>query len=273
MSRTVNPVLVRAVASRVRPQISLWHELSTDDGTHRSMLETLLVRDGVPGVVTLGVEFARSSNDELLTTLAATHDVHELLQVFGRLEKFFHLGHRTITRYEHDTLFVEHIAHHGPPPVAAESLFVMGCFIGMFERIGVCDLQMKAHSQGREDRHSNERRPELVPNVLRNMVSVHPSWRWRLVDAAAAMCTSVRTMQREFQYFDTTVSTTVVAGRVDSARALLERTSLDVGAIAVMCGFFDSSHMTKAFLRCVGNSPGDYRHRSRGDQPKPVTDR
>lgn len=49
--------------------------------------------------------------------------------------------------------------------------------------------------------------------------------------------------------------------RVDTARQLLESTSLTTDAVAHACGFGTGETMRRSFVRCVGTPPGTYRRR------------
>jgi len=51
--------------------------------------------------------------------------------------------------------------------------------------------------------------------------------------------------------------------RINHARRLLTETSLTVEQIAVECGFFDQSHMTKLFKSLRHMTPGEYRRQFR----------
>lgn len=51
--------------------------------------------------------------------------------------------------------------------------------------------------------------------------------------------------------------------RVDRAKDLLRVTDLSLSAIAVECGFYDQSHLNKAFRKATNQSPGEYRKRQR----------
>jgi AraC family transcriptional regulator len=50
-----------------------------------------------------------------------------------------------------------------------------------------------------------------------------------------------------------------VRHRLDHARQLLAGTQLPISVIADMCGFFDQSHLSNAFKRVLGATPGQYR--------------
>ena len=52
--------------------------------------------------------------------------------------------------------------------------------------------------------------------------------------------------------------------RINAARKLLETSNMLISDIAQECGFYDQSHMTKAFKTVRKTTPGEYRrsHRS-----------
>ncbi len=52
----------------------------------------------------------------------------------------------------------------------------------------------------------------------------------------------------------------LIALRTQRAQELLRTTNLAIADIALQCGFFDQSHLTTTFTRCVGVSPHRYRH-------------
>lgn len=70
-----------------------------------------------------------------------------------------------------------------------------------------------------------------------------------------------------FRAFRETTGTTpyqwVLNQRVDHARQLLRTTDLALAEIALHCGFFDQSHLTRIFSREVGVSPGRWRRENR----------
>lgn len=49
--------------------------------------------------------------------------------------------------------------------------------------------------------------------------------------------------------------------RLDRARDLLRSSDLNLGSIALECGFYDQSHLNKAFRKYLGQSPGQFRNR------------
>jgi AraC-like DNA-binding protein len=51
----------------------------------------------------------------------------------------------------------------------------------------------------------------------------------------------------------------LLATRVERARDLLADTKIPLAEVAVACGFFDLSHLTKIFSRAIGTTPGAWR--------------
>lgn len=275
-SRTVDPALSRAVASHAAPAI--------DERAHSLQLHDLLHAHGATGVLRSGAEFARASQHELVVALSRSRTPHELSHRFRRIERLFHLGHRT----EHDIApgcwRVRHVAHLGDAPTAAESLFVCGAFIGMCDRLGVVGLTARlTDGRGRSfdvwpeegGVHLRsvvapiswvliwaEDAPPLIDSAtpiddqLRMLVAEQPCHGWRLADAAAALGTSQRSLQRALAARGTTAQAMFITGRVDAAAALLQRTSLPVAHVAALTGFTDASHLTRSYRRVTGLTPG-----------------
>ena len=54
--------------------------------------------------------------------------------------------------------------------------------------------------------------------------------------------------------------------RVERAKRLLRETDLPVAAIATQVGYTNPLTLTRAFKRCVGTTPGEYRKRSEGER-------
>ena len=59
--------------------------------------------------------------------------------------------------------------------------------------------------------------------------------------------------------------------RVARAQTLMLTTNEPLCQIALACGFYDQSHLTRVFRRCAGSSPRDWRRRHRdGVVPPPA---
>lgn len=71
---------------------------------------------------------------------------------------------------------------------------------------------------------------------------------------------SVRNFSRQFlKELQITPSEFVERARVDAARSMLECSATPLKTIAFECGFVDSERMRRAFVRCVGVTPQQYR--------------
>ena len=60
---------------------------------------------------------------------------------------------------------------------------------------------------------------------------------------------------------DKTPLQTLTALRIQKAQYLLVTTSYSLSKIAGICGFYDSSHMNKVFLKMFGVLPAEYRRK------------
>ena len=51
----------------------------------------------------------------------------------------------------------------------------------------------------------------------------------------------------------------LLSRRIERARRLLAETNMSIAQIAYLCGFSSQAHLTIAFRRLVGHTPGGYR--------------
>lgn len=285
--RTVDPALSEAAAGHRHSSLTASAALS--ELGHRLVLEDLLHNEGAVSVLLAGERFARTSDHEVVRALATSNHPHDLACRFRRVERLFHLGHRTDHELSDGSLQVRHVANEGADPTVAESLFVFGSFIGMCRRIRVRSLiadvgdarsnttaaawpltksttfdflvaPLVLHLRWTENPSLNTASgsPSLNDR-LRIAVAQQPGRHWNLSAAAAVMDTSSRSLQRAHLAASTTVSGEIIAGRVDAATALLERTDLSVALIAALCGFADAAHFNRCFRRLNSNTPGRHR--------------
>ena len=105
-----------------------------------------------------------------------------------------------------------------------------------------------------------------IDEHLRLLVGEQPCHPWRLADAADALGTSRRSLQRALAARGTTAQSLFIAGRVDAAVALLQRTSLPVALVAALTGFTDAAHLTRCSRRMLGVTPAGARQSSRATQ-------
>lgn len=64
----------------------------------------------------------------------------------------------------------------------------------------------------------------------------------------------------------------IIRQRVYRAKGLLESSSMSLSEIALCCGFYNHSHLTRAFKRLLGVSPSAFRVRMTNTIPAPEGD-
>jgi transcriptional regulator of acetoin/glycerol metabolism/AraC-like DNA-binding protein len=103
----------------------------------------------------------------------------------------------------------------------------------------------------------------LPPGALRRVrthVEEHLAERIPLAELAAAARLSVYHFSREFKRtVGVSPHSYVIRRRVEKAQVLLARTDLLLSDIAVACGFFDQSHLSRHFRQLTGLTPAEYR--------------
>lgn len=60
--------------------------------------------------------------------------------------------------------------------------------------------------------------------------------------------------------------------RVDTAQRLLEENRYSIADVAVMVGFADQAHLTRAFRSVTGETPGHWRRKSMSEQDRTISD-
>jgi AraC-like DNA-binding protein len=82
-----------------------------------------------------------------------------------------------------------------------------------------------------------------------------------IVDVAATMETSVRTLQRRLHAEGLTYSQVVQQAHRAAAQRMLTDSLVAIGEIARNLGYSDPAHFTRAFQRWTGSTPRDFRNR------------
>ncbi|MFC5996456.1 helix-turn-helix domain-containing protein [Pseudonocardia hispaniensis] len=99
--------------------------------------------------------------------------------------------------------------------------------------------------------------------AVRDYIQDHLAENISLNDLAASVSLSRYHFARRFRASaGTTPHAFLLRQRIDRAQTLLSRTNMSLLEIAAACGFADQSHMTRAFRKHVGATPGEYRRRS-----------
>jgi AraC-like DNA-binding protein len=141
------------------------------------------------------------------------------------------LQRRVLTRLHHDS---------GPSAYLLEAslLELLGCVDGALRRRREAALVREAGARLEDDCTSSAE------------------------DVALALGTSAAELDRAFrEHAGVSLLRFRLEKRGERARQLLLETSLPLARIALETGFFDQAHMTHAFRRLFGTSPGRYRRR------------
>ena len=259
-------------------------------GDKRALLEAGLERLGVDALLAVGDELRHVPWDPVLAVLRRARSPSDALERWFRLEQYYHSRHRTrVVEDEGRAVVLEHFALRGPPPTAAEHLLIAGLVAGLLVDAGtlgltavlggdVCFLvegerreasAMPAHPERLSLSWSGFRPPAAddAPNTkpddslrgrLAGVIAEDPHRRWKVDDAARALGSSTRTLQRalarEGHAFRSVLRTT----RCEVAARLLGD-GHPVADVGYACGFADQAHFTREFSELVGPTPGAYR--------------
>lgn len=120
----------------------------------------------------------------------------------------------------------------------------------------IADLVMSRHDRSSSYRDSGSTIPERVAGWMKQ----HYDRDVTLEAMARAVGASTSTIVHELKKKTGKTSRQLLLEiRIDEARRLLATTSLEIAAIAGLCGFCDQSHFTKAFKSVVNLTPGRFR--------------
>jgi AraC-like DNA-binding protein len=135
------------------------------------------------------------------------------------------------------------------------------------EQIGTAMVTHLFHSYGTEAPRQPRRVPRLAAPVLRRATEMLMEESGPEVSMATIADALNMSRGQFFRAFRETTGTTpyqwVLNQRLDHARQMLRTTDLPLAQIALHCGFFDQSHLTRIFSREMGVSPGRWRRESR----------
>ena len=84
-----------------------------------------------------------------------------------------------------------------------------------------------------------------------------------LDDVAKALCVSARTVTRQLSAFNTSFRELSHEVKMKQAKAFLSRDSISIKEIAYYLGYSDVSNFSLAFKRYFGESPGNFRRKSK----------
>ncbi len=114
----------------------------------------------------------------------------------------------------------------------------------------------------------------FASRVRRVIETSHP-FPPKLARVAGTLFVSERTLKRRLQYENISFQTLVDGVRLERAKELLTRTSMNLGQIADALGYADAANFTRAFKRWTQESPSHFRNRqlSVPADPRPALNR
>lgn len=265
---------------------------------HKQQVVSRIVQaGGLPLLLQLAQQVHHIEGEPLHRALTGARDAHDFLARWQRLERHVHASHRVWPLACGARLLV--LEHGGPasaPPMAAESVAVLGVWIGALQTIGTCRLRVDidghlAFGEGADDgwAASPVQRWRLQWDAapgkpLRSVAtpadatSCSGPWPWpepasalagwlardpaatpRLAEAAAALGMSPRTLQRRLTAAGVSFSALLGEVRVRTAAAWLARDAPSLAEIGFLCGYADQAHFTREFTRRAGLAPARYR--------------
>ena len=155
----------------------------------------------------------------------------------------------------------------GKPLIGSVSEYTLDRSLSVFRRnvypvfsrsgaiVGTACVYSKANDASKESRHGRVRAAaEFVTDHYAETISL---------DDLIARSNMARTtfLQTFSEVFSMTPGHYITTIRLNAARKLLETTEMPLVEIATETGFFDQSHLTRAFKRERGMTPGEYRRR------------
>ena len=107
------------------------------------------------------------------------------------------------------------------------------------------------------------RRDRLLASRARSLMSAHPTEQYSAPALASALNVSVRTLHRQLEEAGTSLQALKDAVRREQAIKQLCRTTQPIKQIARSIGFASEKTFARAFRHWTGESPSEYRHKSR----------
>lgn len=256
----------------------------------RDVLGEILTAHGPLAILSIADAAPDMPSEPVVEALIRARDIDDLLDRWGRLERFSHGRHTVETRRLDDGCFrLTHRARDdGPPPSPAESLLVIGLIARLAEMIGAPDLRLtsgagevlRENGAWRAPRgvvaianfvlsarpgEGSSRGVAAIPHndpvaSLRERLCADPVRRWTLSRLAAEAGMSPRTLQRRLAQKSISFSRLLFDARLQIAAArLCEGRGPALAEIGFLAGFADQAHFTRSFSRFVGTTPKAYR--------------
>lgn len=235
--------------------------------------------------------------EPILRALIMPHDLADLLDRWGRLERFNHSRHRVLAVHEAPgRLRLRHVQISGnETPDPAETLAVIGLLTVIMERIAPRSFAMRpaeAETPWRADGRWQD--AIRLPDMLEFLITFEPGAaaappaagpgrtdgaladrlhalvladtirKWTIGDLAAACRTSRRSLQRQLTETGNSVTQIIAQTRMEaSADFLIRHPETSLAEISFLCGFSDQAHFNRAFKTFTGTTPREFRRKFR----------
>jgi AraC-like DNA-binding protein len=291
VSGTTSGALYELARQALAPDAPPRRGARVDAADKRALLREGLRRHGADGVLAVGERVRAIAFDPVVAVFRLAVSPEDLIHRWQRMERYFHSHHRVrIVERSPRCLSVEHHATRGPAPILEEDLLIAGLLAallsdagaeGLDARLGTCGPFFRLADRPRpvgEARPDAARRvsfrwaafsprpretPDPGPAVdladgLARLLEADPGRDWRLADAARALHSTPRSLQRALARRGTGFRSRLLEVRVDRAARLVAAGAglADAGFAA---GFADQPHFTREFSRRVGLPPGTWR--------------
>jgi AraC-like DNA-binding protein len=291
-------LLLRAMAAHgLEPPLPLPDAAHVPLGHKQQVVACIVRAGGLPLLLALAQQVQHIEGEPLHQALIGSRDPHDFLARWQRLERYVHASHRLLPRQcGACSMLLEHTSRDAAPPLAAESVAVLGVWIGALRAIGTRGLRAElagnvVHGDGATEawtatpaqcwqlhwepvgdaRAANASGHVAVPPLGCSLPWPEPAAevaRWltrdatatpRAADAAAALGLSLRTLQRRLTLAGISFSELLGEVRVRMAAAWLARGAPTLAEIGFLCGYADQAHFTREFTRRAGMPPARYR--------------
>lgn len=301
--------MLRVLAQGMR-ELGLAPPAATPEGAtvgldaKRALLTHAVRMGGLECLALLGRGLHRFTHEPSHRALAGAGNACDLLERWGRLERYIHSRHRVqVVAVEAGQVHLRHLSlQPQAPPQAAEDLVVLGVLVAFLEACGHAGLAAWAGSArvypdgGREalahaaasGRTSDWRitwtahaRPAPVPEAQPADLAPEEGWSADvkavfdglvarlpaapdLDELARELGRARRSLQRELQLQGTGFRPLLGEARYRAAGWWLMRAGTALAEVGFLCGYADQSHFIREFRRRSGMTPADYRRHFAG---------
>ncbi|MEV6304426.1 AraC family transcriptional regulator [Actinoplanes sp. NPDC051861] len=254
----------------------------------RSLLSAVAAEHGLLPLLSVGRTLLRDSADPALAALRAATGPGDLLDRWGRLERFTHSRHRVVVhRISATGMEAEHKGPPGQPPEPPEDALILGLLTALMTATGARGLTvgLSAYASDVVFIRDAFRTPLAGPGTAswhfswsswvmplrrapspdespaartRRMLSCDLARRWTLDAVAGELGVSARSLQRRLRD-ERGFSGLLAAVRADAAAVLLREGRHPLSVIGFTCGYADQPHFTREFKRRTAMTPGQYR--------------